>query len=1409
MKKLISLFMAVVMLFGIGAEAFAAYEGDKVHAYESADCTIVYNITNEWSGNQQVSVSITNNSKETLRNWAIKFDNTGTISNIWNASVLENDGELCVIRNNGYNYEIIPGATVEFGFMQQGENLSLPENISLCSKTADSTASAEISYEIQNNWGEGFIAAVTIKNISNEPLEAWKLSFNGNFEISSIWNANLLYTEDNSFKVENDITTTPIAAGGTKTFSFEGAIASGEEPVMSGFTLTSIVIDVNADSDDSGETGESGGSGETGESNESGETGESSETGESGESGETGETQEPTDPDKPIESEKPVILCFGEYLADENALEVYWYSTAQGAVSVYENTNDNGWVKLADVTDEDFYKFEITEDFLVKYIKVKQETESGTIESEPFIVAYTEDGYVCTWLDTDEDGLPDFVEEMYGTDPENPDTDSDGLSDYDEIYTVGTSPLKYDTDEDGTNDAVGDLDSDGLTNSQELELGTSPSSADTDGDTLSDYAELYETSTDPLKADTDGDTLSDSDDIALGLDPNDPETFGVPDAEYKVEQTISADSEVMERINTDEAPYELSLEITASGNVGANLIAGNSIYSTITESDARLGGAVSLSYYGGEVEKVKLIYEVGEDYISNDGSEYAANCVDLQGIMRYNIFRYFEDVNMLLPVATEFDVENNTLYAETDELGTYCVLDMEVLLQNFGVAPDGTQMETVMAEYYSAAEVSEASVLAVSDETTEATDSSDTSDSAEKYYVTFVFDIRDGRINEGQLDNLKAEVREFSETVYAEGRDIVIRLMTQDSSDFDGESYALIGECDNIEKLDEAMDSVEVSEKQGVLGNYCVITDALGYVVEHSDSDNSNYVFTIYDQVDTMFEQNIADALMLSAAENGVDVSVITPAFEELTGFQKFIADDSHGVVIDSFSDFADDVYVHIFNTEMPKDDDPDDNEEEDDQKEDVSFDSFGAILITGYEWVELNGPLNSENKIDTDFTECGEGDDDFHINDHLTDWQEVGVDYWIGKGLITYDTDGNIKLPTIQECMDFTKLSYVEDGLARFQEDTTYRYGEAICTMRVMPILSDPTRADSDGDNINDRLDPHKLIGTDIYTPCIDDNGKYGVENHLLKFHTNSDGIRSYYCQNCDYEVVAPEEEDIDNLYYDDYLIIVALEKMHTLVLNNGDLINANIIYSSIDRIRKIRAIHKYSYCDSNGDYVSPLNICIDESNDYYIHINSYETTDLNRRLELAEKVFIYGGKIVIDYLCLTPGFPPALAIAWTVVSELGMALYEQREYDVTSVAISSFFTCVGGGFTDSLYGFNIPDPLHPGKPLGDDILSGTFLVFSLINQYGIANTYDHALEFKEDTRQFAMSVSIQNTVAEAYLGLNLDNNEITKHTFRYYERDENLPYSNALSVSVDSDIIRDYDFITYIVGDKYYTYR
>lgn len=57
-----------------------------------------------------------------------------------------------------------------------------------------------------------------------------------------------------------------------------------------------------------------------------------------------------------------------------------------------------------------------------------------------------------TGLDSDGDTIPDNMEIGYGTDPFNPDTDNDGLSDWDERAFWKTDPLNPDTDGDGFTD---------------------------------------------------------------------------------------------------------------------------------------------------------------------------------------------------------------------------------------------------------------------------------------------------------------------------------------------------------------------------------------------------------------------------------------------------------------------------------------------------------------------------------------------------------------------------------------------------------------------------------------------------------------------------------------------------------------------------------------------------------------------------------------------------------------------------------------------------------------------------------------------------------------------------------------------------------------------------------------------
>jgi len=94
------------------------------------------------------------------------------------------------------------------------------------------------------------------------------------------------------------------------------------------------------------------------------------------------------------------------------------------------------------------------------------------------------------------------------------DLDGDRLTNEREV-AVGTSLRSNDTDGEGLSDRA------------EVETyETSPTNNDTDGDGLSDYEEIEESQTDPTKTDTDDDGLSDPRELELGTNPNKADTDG-------------------------------------------------------------------------------------------------------------------------------------------------------------------------------------------------------------------------------------------------------------------------------------------------------------------------------------------------------------------------------------------------------------------------------------------------------------------------------------------------------------------------------------------------------------------------------------------------------------------------------------------------------------------------------------------------------------------------------------------------------------------------------------------------------------------------------------------------------------------------------------------------------------------
>lgn len=72
----------------------------------------------------------------------------------------------------------------------------------------------------------------------------------------------------------------------------------------------------------------------------------------------------------------------------------------------------------------------------------------------------------------------------------------------------------------------GDFDSDGLTNTREVEAGYNVSNPDMDSDGIQDGAEGQKYGTNPQKADSDGDGIRDGVEIQRGTNPNDADTDG-------------------------------------------------------------------------------------------------------------------------------------------------------------------------------------------------------------------------------------------------------------------------------------------------------------------------------------------------------------------------------------------------------------------------------------------------------------------------------------------------------------------------------------------------------------------------------------------------------------------------------------------------------------------------------------------------------------------------------------------------------------------------------------------------------------------------------------------------------------------------------------------------------------------
>lgn len=543
-----------------------------------------------------------------------------------------------------------------------------------------------------------------------------------------------------------------------------------------------------------------------------------------------------------------------------------------------------------------------------------------------------------------------------------------------------------------------------------------------------------------IDKDTDDDGLTDSDELNIGLNPENPKTFGTPDSKYISKQVISENNNSLSKINKKNSPYKISAEFESTGYVEGNLNSKKSDYLKAIKNNAILGTAFELECGDTcKISNIVLKFHVSNKYVDNDSDEFK-NFSELKGLKRYVIFKYFEDSNMLLPIETKYDESENIVYTETDELGTYCIVDMQKMFVNLGydeVIDRNSNISTadeIQTNYDVQTLLSESSER----------------DSKISTPIDVVFMLQ----TEGSLSNdfqIQVDaIKKASKLLFAAYSDVRISIITYTPM---GLMYFLttdIGSSDGTnqrylttyEEVDAALDTAEYTYSIDTTNRAYPIRFMLNVVDFRENA--TKFAFQIANG-----KANCGNSIpnnhynyIINCRDNNINYSEVIPSGYKCKSANEQIIisaaiKGTGGIEINSSNIAYMVIYNHISeNTPEPQE--------------------YNVVIPTSWERITLIDKLNSNNGVNSD-------------TDTLTDWEETDTE----SGIITWDDDGNIQLPTVQECLEqYSDKDYVKDVLDKYLSTVPADVWNMFLNEEILPIHSNPCNEDTDGDGLNDDED-------------------------------------------------------------------------------------------------------------------------------------------------------------------------------------------------------------------------------------------------------------------------------------------------------------------------------------------------
>ena len=734
------------------------------------------------------------------------------------------------------------------------------------------------------------------------------------------------------------------------------------------------------------------------------------------------------------------LFAYGEYDQETDMFEVFWESTVpKGIFEVQSSDNGENFKTLETISDADSTFISFNEDFDKKYIKVIEVTSYNEVcETIPFIIKKVDDCYEVDLLDSDGDCLADIYELEYGTDIYDIDTDDDGLSDYLELIFLKTDPLKYDSVTEGISDAYADSDDDGLQNIVEIDVGSDPTIVDTDADGLTDYEEYIVYSTNPLIIDTDNDGMIDKDEVSFNLNPLNPRTNGVLDSEYPIMQTINGDSYVFSQVNTEDSPYLMSISINTNGNAEDKIEVKQSKYNSALGNSTILGYCTDVIFDDEcNFDNTALEYKIKDEFISDP-------------IQNYIIFKYYDELGVSLPLKTEYDIDNNEIKANIYSSGTYYVVNIDQWYNMLKTEVPFTEYITENTDFsidenlsLELPPVSFNNNISILANEPKSEDNNEVVNRISPIDVVFLVNCSSAT-SSNEFENILKNIEQASLQLFEESISAQISIIA-----FGYESS-------------RSVQTLKVRGKQWA-SSY---TDILSFLSQlrnlksenNTDDDFENALTKLLNEY--TFRNKVSKFAFLFVPEDSWGESTLYRAYKDINisdliksnsnywidrqgrtlNYDSLIFKRSGGKSFCYNSQFSSDIVKHIKNNTKNL------------------TNAFYVRLSHNFKYVYLDDVLSPYNGV------CSDGDG-------WTDWQEVNTKF------LKFNDDGTFTLPTFNEYLNAIENEKEKKSIREVFSDTSTTYDNFWNYYEILPVISDPTLEDTDGDGMNDDKDPHPLI--------------------------------------------------------------------------------------------------------------------------------------------------------------------------------------------------------------------------------------------------------------------------------------------------------------------------------------------